>query len=83
MIEQAMIIALKATLIVQGAFIFYLFGKYEKMWMICVIIWMDYLKNIGVIINNYNDAPNFSSLPLENMPQNEFNKYMPKISNEP
>ena len=30
MIEQAMIIALKATLIVQGAFIFYLFGKYEK-----------------------------------------------------
>ena len=30
MIEQAMIIALKATLIFQGAFIFYLFGKYEK-----------------------------------------------------
>ena len=30
MIEQAMIIALKATLIFQGTFIFYLFGKYEK-----------------------------------------------------
>ena len=30
MIEEAMIIALKITLIVQGAFIFYLFGKYEK-----------------------------------------------------
>ena len=30
MIEQAMIIALKATLIFQAAFIFYLFGKYEK-----------------------------------------------------
>ena len=30
MIEQAMIIALKITLIFQGAFIFYLFGKYEK-----------------------------------------------------
>ena len=30
MIEQAMVIALKATLIFQGAFIFYLFGKYEK-----------------------------------------------------
>ena len=30
MIEEAMIIVLKATLIFQGAFIFYLFGKYEK-----------------------------------------------------
>ena len=30
MIEQAMIIALKITLIFQGAFIFFLFGKYEK-----------------------------------------------------
>ena len=30
MIEQAMIIALKITLIFQAAFIFYLFGKYEK-----------------------------------------------------
>ena len=30
MIEEAMIIALKITLIFQGAFIFYLFGKYEK-----------------------------------------------------
>ena len=30
MIEQAMLMALKATLIFQGAFIFYLFGKYEK-----------------------------------------------------
>ena len=30
MIEQAMIIALKITLIFQGVFIFYLFGKYEK-----------------------------------------------------
>ena len=30
MIEQSMEIALKATLIFQGAFIFYLFGKYEK-----------------------------------------------------
>ena len=30
MIEQAMIIALKITLIFQAAFIFYLFGKYKK-----------------------------------------------------
>ena len=30
MIEEAMIIALKITLIFQGVFIFYLFGKYEK-----------------------------------------------------
>ena len=30
MIEEAMIIALKITLIFQGAFIFFLFGKYEK-----------------------------------------------------
>ena len=30
MIEEAMIIALKITLNFQGAFIFYLFGKYEK-----------------------------------------------------
>ena len=30
MIEEAMIIALKITLIFQGAFIFYFFGKYEK-----------------------------------------------------
>ena len=30
MIEEAMIIALKITLIFQAAFIFYLFGKYEK-----------------------------------------------------
>ena len=30
MIEEAMIIALKITLIFQATFIFYLFGKYEK-----------------------------------------------------
>lgn len=30
MIEEAMLIALKITLIFQGVFIFYLFGKYEK-----------------------------------------------------
>ena len=30
MTEEAMIIALKITLIFQGVFIFYLFGKYEK-----------------------------------------------------
>ena len=30
MIEEAMIIALKITLIFQAVFIFYLFGKYEK-----------------------------------------------------
>jgi len=30
MIEEAMIIALKITLIFQAAFIFYLFGKYKK-----------------------------------------------------
>ena len=30
MTEEAMLIALKITLIFQGVFIFYLFGKYEK-----------------------------------------------------
>ena len=31
-----------------------------------------------IIINSYNEAPNFTSLPLENMSQNDFNRYMRK-----
>ena len=59
MIEQAMLIALKITLIFQGVFIFYLFGKYEKIphsardiFFIVVNAGCLFLTG-GLIVNNY------------------------------
>ena len=59
MIEEAMIIALKATLIFQGAFIFYLFGKYEKIphsarniFFVLINAGCLFLAG-GLIVNNY------------------------------
>ena len=59
MIEEAMIIALKITLIVQGAFIFFLFGKYEKIphsarniFFVVINAGCLFLAG-GLIINNY------------------------------
>ena len=59
MIEQAMIIALKITLIFQGAFIFYLFGKHEEIshsardiFFVVVNAGCLFLAG-GLIVNNY------------------------------
>ena len=59
MIEEAMLIALKITLIFQGVFIFYLFGKYEKIphsakniFFVVINAGCLFLAG-GLIINNY------------------------------
>ena len=59
MIEEAMIIALKITLIFQGAFIFYFFGKYEKIpysarniFFVIANVGCLFLAG-GLIVNNY------------------------------
>ena len=59
MIEEAMIIALKITLIFQGVFILYLFGKYEKIphsarniFFVLINAGCLFLAG-GLIVNNY------------------------------